>query len=65
MADLGHTASLHLAEGLCENRDIANKCFSFFKSLSVLISTDSDSALALVIKKSKNMTREESQSPPL
>lgn len=39
--------------------------FSSFKSLTVLISTDSDSALALVHRKSKNMTREESRSPPL
>lgn len=28
-------------------------CFSFFKSLTVLISTDSDSALALVNRKVK------------
>lgn len=45
-----------LTEGLLENCDIANKvllfCF-FFKSLTVLISTDSDSALALVNRKVK------------
>lgn len=39
--------------------------FKSFSSLTALISTDSDSALALVNRKSKNMTREESRSPPL
>lgn len=49
-ADLGHTASVHRAEGFCEDWTVA---FLLFKSLRVSISTDSDSALALVIKKVK------------
>lgn len=55
-ADFCRVARLHLAEGLWENSDVANKVFFFFlffKSLTVLISTDSDSALALVNRKVK------------
>lgn len=53
-ADLGRAAGLHLAEGLWEIEMLQTKCcFSFFKSFTVLISTDSDSALALVYRKVK------------
>lgn len=52
-ADLGHAAHLHLAGGLRENWDVANKVFFFLQVFDCIDTHYSDSALALVNRKVK------------